>query len=129
MWNLSRQTFTHFLTVMSKNPQHDCVKTRGEGGSRAVYTMCKKTSDLAEDGFPKCRQRMSYCNKLHKLKDAQDGPVGKWQYQYLDRVPSRTPHPPRVHGLKHDSYFDQFQNIQLCKLPSFFICSLFRLSL
>ena len=47
---LSRQTFTHFLTFMSKNPQHDCVKTRG--GSRAVYTMCKKTSDLAEDGFP-----------------------------------------------------------------------------
>ena len=23
------------------------------GGSRAVYTMCKKTSNLAEDGFPK----------------------------------------------------------------------------
>ena len=23
------------------------------GGARAVYTMCKKTSDLAEDGFPK----------------------------------------------------------------------------
>ena len=48
---LSRQTFTHFLTVVSKNPQHDCVKPRG-GGSRAVYTMCKKTSDLVEDGFP-----------------------------------------------------------------------------
>ena len=48
---LSRQTFTHFLTFMSKNSQHDCVKPRG-GGSRAVYTMCKKTSDLAEDGFP-----------------------------------------------------------------------------
>ena len=26
---------------------------KNEGGeSRAVYTMCKKTSDLAEDGFP-----------------------------------------------------------------------------
>ena len=24
----------------------------GGGGSRAVYTMCKKTSDLVEDGFP-----------------------------------------------------------------------------
>ena len=23
---LSQQTFTHFLTFMSKNPQHDCVK-------------------------------------------------------------------------------------------------------
>ena len=27
-------------------------KNEGRGGSRAVYTMCKKTSDLAEDGFP-----------------------------------------------------------------------------
>ena len=36
---LSRQTFKHFLTVMSKNPQHDRVKQRG---SRAVYTICKK---------------------------------------------------------------------------------------
>ena len=42
---------------MSKNQQHDCVKRRGVGwggggGGRAVYTMCKKTSDLVEDGFP-----------------------------------------------------------------------------
>ena len=51
-WILSRQTFTHFLIFMSKNPQHDCVKPRGGGGSRAVYTMCKKTSVLVEDGFP-----------------------------------------------------------------------------
>ena len=36
---------------MLKNPQHDSVK-RGGWGSRAVYTMCKKTSDLVEDGFP-----------------------------------------------------------------------------
>ena len=43
--------FTHFLKFMSKNPQHDRVKTRGRG-SRAVYTMCKKTSDLVENGFP-----------------------------------------------------------------------------
>ena len=27
------------------------VQNRG-GGIRAVFTMCKKTSDLAEDGFP-----------------------------------------------------------------------------
>ena len=35
---------------------HDCVKLReGEGGgSRAVYTLCKKTSVLVEDGFPYC---------------------------------------------------------------------------
>ena len=51
---LSRQTFAHFLTFMSKNPQHDRVKPRGGGGeSRAVYMMYKKTSDLVEDGFPK----------------------------------------------------------------------------
>ena len=37
---------------MSKNPKHDRVKTRG-GGARAVYTMCKKSSILVEDGFPK----------------------------------------------------------------------------
>ena len=43
--------FTHFLTAMSKNPQHDFVKPRGVG-SRADYTMCKKTSVLVEDGFP-----------------------------------------------------------------------------
>ena len=49
---LSRQTFTHFLKFMLKNPQHDRVKRGGGEGSRAVYTMCKKTSDLVEDGFP-----------------------------------------------------------------------------
>ena len=41
-----------FLKVCQKNPQHDCVKLRGGGGSRAVYTMCKKTSNLVADGFP-----------------------------------------------------------------------------
>ena len=41
---------------MLKNPQHDCVKTRGGG---AVYTMCKKTSDLVEDGFP---NESMFCN-------------------------------------------------------------------
>ena len=45
---LSRQTFTHFLTFMSKNPQHDCVKPI--------------QSDLAEDGFP--------YDKEHHLEDA-----------------------------------------------------------
>ena len=44
-------TFTHVLTVCQKNLQHDRVKPRG-GGSRAVYTMCKKTSNLVADGFP-----------------------------------------------------------------------------
>ena len=59
---LSRQTFTHFLKFMSKNSQHDRVKPRG--GSRAVYTMCKKTSDLVEDGFPylKKKERAQCCN-------------------------------------------------------------------
>ena len=38
---MSRQTFTHFLTVCQKNPQHDRVKPRG-----GIYTLCKKTSDL-----------------------------------------------------------------------------------
>ena len=47
---------------MSKNSQHDCVK-RG-GGSRAVYTMCKKTSDLAEDGFP----YTAFYNALQRIK-------------------------------------------------------------
>ena len=36
---LSRQTFTHVLTFMSKNPQHDCVKTRGGQGP---FTQCVK---------------------------------------------------------------------------------------
>ena len=44
---------------MSKNPQHDRVKTRG-GGSRAVYTMCKKSSILVEDGFPKYMTNFEY---------------------------------------------------------------------
>ena len=41
------------VKIYVKNPQHDRVKPRGGGGSRAVYTMCKKTSDLVENGFPK----------------------------------------------------------------------------
>ena len=60
---------TDFRTIMSnfvatdvyalfnihvENPQHDCVKTRGGRGGQGLFTQCvKKTSDLAEDGFPK----------------------------------------------------------------------------
>ena len=40
IYQSERKTFTHFLTVTSRNPQHDCVKPRG--GSSAFYTMCKK---------------------------------------------------------------------------------------
>ena len=49
---LSRRTFSHFSTFMSKKSQHDRVKPREGGGPRAVYTMCKKTSDLVANGFP-----------------------------------------------------------------------------
>ena len=38
-------------------------KNKG-GGSRAVYTMCKKTSDLAEDGIPKLHNAHPL-NKVH----------------------------------------------------------------
>ena len=64
---------------MSKNPQHDRVKPRGGwGGSRAVYTMCKKTSDLVENGFPlilrngrMCKPLLGNAEKALNWKDLQ----------------------------------------------------------
>ena len=55
---------TCVLKFMSKNPQDD----RGGGGSRAVYTMCKKTSDLVEDGFPNCRHKIEEKFSSKKVK-------------------------------------------------------------
>ena len=40
------------------------VENRG-GESRAVYTKCKKTSDLVEDGFPKIQRP----NEMEKLQN------------------------------------------------------------
>ena len=53
---------------MSKNPQHDRVKPRG-GGARAVYTMCKKTSDLVENGFPNLHFPLMICNGIQQKQD------------------------------------------------------------
>ena len=44
---LSQQMFTQFLTFMSKNPQHDCVKPRGGGtvgqdGDELIFENARK---------------------------------------------------------------------------------------
>ena len=68
---VSRQAFTHFLTVCQKNPQHDPVKPRGgEGGSKAVCTMCKKTSDLVAVGFTQAGKMLP--NKTSSLCHGYD---------------------------------------------------------
>ena len=54
-------------------------------GSRAVYTMCKKTSDLAEDGFPN-----SCLNEL----------MINWQFVILQLMASK------VHLLAFGETFD-----------------------
>ena len=48
---LSRQAFTHCLTVLRKNPQHTCSKW-GRGESKAVLTMFNKNALLVSEGFP-----------------------------------------------------------------------------
>ena len=40
IYQSERKTFTHFLTVTSRNPQHDCVKPRG--GGQGPFTQCVK---------------------------------------------------------------------------------------
>ena len=45
--------FMYLLTVILGILHPECVNARvWAGGSSAVYTMCKWTSDLAEDGYP-----------------------------------------------------------------------------
>ena len=50
---MSRQLFTHVLTVFQKKPQHDRVKPRGGGVKGRLRNVWKKTSNLVANGFPK----------------------------------------------------------------------------
>ena len=42
-----------FKKSIKKNLQHDVQNEGGGGGSKAFWTMFKKTADLVEDGTPK----------------------------------------------------------------------------
>ena len=52
MWNfVATGVYALFNSHVEISTTRVC-KTEGGGGSRAVFTMCKKTSVLVDDGFP-----------------------------------------------------------------------------
>ena len=89
---------------MPKNPQHDRVKPRGGGGVRAVYTMCKKTSDLVENVFPNScnNHRMTGHTNVFRHPclfwlETPDVCVGLWVSTLLWATPLRTRAVGRIH--------------------------------